>query len=238
MPMTEAISISGTLLMLDDTTPHVAVPVQAICDGKVIATVLSDKGGRYRFSHLKPGRYQVRCQILNGYVYYDRGSNGRKRGYDEVVNNDSSFLRDFLPVERNKTLEAIDFRFAPFKKGTWKTFTTLDGLAHNAVMDIYRDPDGVMWFATRGGGISRYDGKEFLNFTTEDGLTNNYVWSICGGSDDVIWFTTGSGVFRYDGREFVSFTTQDGLTGDIVVSIYGDPDGGMWFGTDDGGVSH
>ena len=28
--LTAAVNISGTLLMLDDTTPHVAVPVQAI----------------------------------------------------------------------------------------------------------------------------------------------------------------------------------------------------------------
>jgi hypothetical protein len=65
----EAISVEGTILMLDDTTPHVAVPVQAIRDGKVIATALSDESGKYRFINLKPGQYHVRCQVLGGYVY-------------------------------------------------------------------------------------------------------------------------------------------------------------------------
>ena len=32
-------------------------------------------------------------------------------------------------VEQGKTLRNIDFRFAPFKKGTWRNYTTLDGLA-------------------------------------------------------------------------------------------------------------
>ena len=36
----DTVSIEGTLLMMDDATPHVAVPVQAMLDGKVVATVL------------------------------------------------------------------------------------------------------------------------------------------------------------------------------------------------------
>jgi len=63
-------SIKGILLMLDDATPHVAVPVQAIRDGEVMATTLSDGRGRYRLIDLEPGQYQVRCQVLGGYVYY------------------------------------------------------------------------------------------------------------------------------------------------------------------------
>ena len=57
--MEEIISIEGTLLMLDDLTPHVKVPVQVIRDGEVVATVLSDERGEYQFADLKPGRYQV-----------------------------------------------------------------------------------------------------------------------------------------------------------------------------------
>ncbi len=77
--------------MLDDTTPHVAVPVQAIRNGfddttqrerhrqtvsqnptqmRGIDTKLSNERGKYQFVNLKPGHYQVRCQILGGYVYY------------------------------------------------------------------------------------------------------------------------------------------------------------------------
>jgi hypothetical protein len=73
-------NIEGTLLMLDDSTPHVAVPVQAIRDGKAIATTLSDEGGKYRFINLKPGQYQLRCQVLGGYVYYGEEKAGRPEG--------------------------------------------------------------------------------------------------------------------------------------------------------------
>lgn len=42
---------------------------------------------------------------------------------------------EILKVERGKTLKGIDFHFADFKKGTWKNYTHLDGLAHNDVKD-------------------------------------------------------------------------------------------------------
>jgi hypothetical protein len=71
--MNETSSIEGTLLMLDGLTPHVVVPVQAIQDGKVIATVLSGcstQAGKYYIDNLKSGPYRLRCQVPDGYVYY------------------------------------------------------------------------------------------------------------------------------------------------------------------------
>jgi serine phosphatase RsbU (regulator of sigma subunit)/ligand-binding sensor domain-containing protein len=225
---TNTISIEGTLLMLDDKTPHVAVVVQAIRGGKPVATVLSDEGGKYQLINLKPGTYQVRCYTLNGYLYY---------GKDRPT--DASHAAS-LQVRSGSTLKDVDFRFAPFKKGTWKTYTYLDGLGDNHISDIYRDPDGVMWFGTTGG-VSRYDGKEFVNLTTKDGLAHNYVFTIHRDPDGVMWFGTyGGGVSRYDGREFVNFTTEDGLAHHMIMCIHQDPDGVMWFGgglLSEGGVS-
>jgi len=220
----EAISISGTLLMLDDATPHVAVVVQAVTpaptgqsEPTVVATTLSDESGRYRFINLKPGPYQVRCYTKSGYVYYQQ--------------------REVLHVKRGKAFLNIDFRFAPFKKGVWRHYTPLDGLVHNTVNRIYVEPNGVMWFGTERG-ISRYDGKTFVNFTTEDGFSNSGVWAIHRTPDGVMWFGTwDAGVSRYDGKGFVNFTTKDGLAANRVYYIFRTPDGAMWFWTEQGAVS-
>lgn len=207
-------SIQGTLLMMDDVTPHVAVVVQAVRDGKVIATTLSDERGRYQLVNLKRGQYEVRCYTLNGYVYHD----------------------DILKFEGGKTIAGVDFRFAPFKKGTWRNYTYLDGLAHNNVYDIYQDPDGLMWFATTRG-VSRYDGKTFTHLTTEDGLAQNFVYKIHRDPDGVMWFATdGGGVSRYDGEEFTNLTTKDGLSNRLLYTIAQGPDGMMWFGGPEGGA--
>ncbi len=231
----EAISIQGTLMMLDNATPHVAVPVQAVHNGEVMATALSNEGGRYKLINLKPGRYQVRCQVLGGYVYYGRDGSGRRWEHEKVEGTDASFLGDFLQFEPDRTLQDTDFCFAPFKKGTWRNYNYLDGLSGNQVLSIHHDPDGTMWFATRGG-VSRFDGKGFLSLTTEDGLTDNRVTAIHCDPDGTLWFGTGGGVSRYDGKEFANFTTEDGLAHNEVYAVYGDSDGVMWFGTG-GGVS-
>jgi hypothetical protein len=125
MSSEDHVSIEGTILMLDDKTPHVAVPVQAIRDGEVIATTLSDESGRYQFTNLEPGQYQLRCQVLGGYAYYRATEHALCLASYDSGADDSG---DILDVQRGKTLRNTDFRFAPFKKGTWRHYTRSDGV--------------------------------------------------------------------------------------------------------------
>jgi len=50
-----------------------------------------------------------------------------------------------------------------------KSYTTADGMAHNAVNRIVRDSHGFLWFCTNDG-LSRFDGYTFRNFGAGDGL--------------------------------------------------------------------
>jgi ligand-binding sensor domain-containing protein len=206
---------------------------------KVVATVRSWYTGTFQFINLKPGRYQLRCQILGGYVYYRDTDDALRFTFYDSQTAESSVgeeMREMLQVERGKTLEDIDFHFPAFKKGTWRTYTTLDGLVHNIVFDICGEPNGVLWFAT-WGGLSRYDGKGFVNFTTKDGLAHDMVLTIHRDPDGVMWFGTWDGVSRYDGKEFSNITTEDGLADNAVPAICRDLDGNLWFGTWAHGVS-
>jgi serine phosphatase RsbU (regulator of sigma subunit)/ligand-binding sensor domain-containing protein len=233
MSSEDHVSIEGTILMLDDKTPHVAVPAQAIRDGEVIATTLSDESGRYQFTNLEPGQYQLRCQVLGGYVYYRATEHALcLTSYDSGADDSG----DILDVQRGKTLRNTDFRFAPFKKGTWRHYSRSDGLAHNTVNKIYFDPDGFMWLGTDAGGISRYDGKEFVNFTSEDGLpVFTPVWCIHRDPDGIMWFGLWQkGVYRYDGKSFIDFARVKGmesLARGNVTSIERDFCGVIWFST-------
>lgn len=55
-----------------------------------------------------------------------------------------------------------------------KTYTTVDGLAHNNINKIVRDSRGFLWFCT-GDGLSRFDGYTFTNYGTEQGLPHREV---------------------------------------------------------------
>ena len=220
MTLGKAISISGNVLALDNNTPNAGVLVEAILIGEDgtsqrRATTLSDSRGRYEFTNLLAGSYQVRC-------------------YTWDTHNDNLNTVVIVPVDLQNTVN-IDFRFPPFKHGTWKHYTYLDGLGHNHVRRIYQDREGFLWFGTDTGGISRYDGEKFVNFTTDDGLAGDSVWAIHQDRDGSLWFgTLGYGVSRYDGEKFVNFTTDDGLAANVVLTIHQDRDGRLWFGTSDG----
>ena len=220
MTLGKAISISGNVLALDNNTPNAGVLVEAILIGEDgvsqrRATTFSDSRGRYQFTNLIAGSYQIRCHTWD-------------------THNDNSSI--IVPVGLQNTVN-IDFRFPPFKHGTWKHYTYLDGLGHNHVRRIYQDREGFLWFGTDTGGISRYDGEKFVSFTTDDGLAGDSVWAIHQDRDGFLWFgTLGYGVSRYDGEKFVSFTTDDGLTANVVLTIHQDRDGRLWFGTS-GGIS-
>jgi len=234
LPLRKAISMEGTLLMLDDMTPHAAVPVQAISEGKAVATTLSDERGKYRFINLKPGEYQVRCQVLGGYVYY-RTTDDELRVIDYESQAMEAFLGqnigDSLRLEAGSTRTNVEFRFAAFKKGVWKNYTALDGLADNTVTAIGQARDGALWFGTYHG-VSRYDGKEFITFATEDGLVHNAVRAIHRDSSGIMWFGTHGGISRYDGRKFdPPLTTADGLPSNLIAAIHRAPDGALWLGT-------
>ena len=122
-------------------------------------------------------------------------------------------------------------------KGGFTTFTVKDGLAHNVVWDIAQDSEGDLWFATEGGGVSRYDEQTLTTFTTDDGLVDNDVRAILQDSAGNLWFATFGGVTRYDGQTTTTFTTEDGLVDNRVYSILEDREGNIWFGTLGGGVS-
>ena len=106
------------------------------------------------------------------------------------------------------------------------------------VLTMVEDHRGDLWFGTKGGGVSRYDGERFTTFTTEDGLAGNRVEAILQDRQGNLWFgTRGGGVSRYDGERFTTFNTDHGLAGNSVAAILQDRQGNLWFGTSDGGVS-
>ncbi len=219
LTLRQAISISGNLLALDNNTPNAGVLVEAILIGENSAgqkrtTTLSDSRGRYQFINLIAGSYQLRCHTWD-------------------THNDNP--NPIVSVDRQNTLN-IDFRFPPFKHGTWKHYTYLDGLGQNRVWAIFQDRDGFLWFGTDSGGISRYDGDKFVNFTTDDGLVSNAVWTIHQDREGILWFGTNGGISQYDGDKFINFTINDGLISNDVWAIHQDREGFLWFGAK-GGIS-
>ena len=87
----------------------------------------------------------------------------------------------------------------------WTIYSEEDGLAdsYSAVSSIAIDDDGVKWFGTSRGGVSRLDDggtadkldDQWTTFLEKDGLTGNqFTRSIWFGSAGDRWFASSSGV--------------------------------------------
>ena len=210
--------------MLDGETPHQNVVVQVLKDSRVFDTVLSDRTGRYEFYLPQTGRYTFRCQVLDGYIYYNSSLRKHKVGSPTKA----VVLSDTTPIQQLN----IHFHFAPFKKGAWRHYSYLDGLASNSVTRIYQAKDRTMWIGTTNG-LSQFDGERFTNLTTEHGLVHNHILAIHQVSDGSLWIGTLGGVSHYDGQTFTNFTTTEGLVSNMVSDIHQSDDGMLWIATSD-----
>lgn len=71
-----------------------------------------------------------------------------------------------------------------------------EGLPHSYVDDIYRDDKGYVWIALYGGGLCRYDGREFINFSTktEQRLKGDFVTKCVEDRFGRLWVATTAGI--------------------------------------------
>jgi signal transduction histidine kinase/ligand-binding sensor domain-containing protein/CheY-like chemotaxis protein len=267
--VSEAVSLSGILRMADGITPHVAVPVQVVeatAGGpppRVVATVLSDDRGEFRFINLRPGSYRLRCHTDNGFIYHAAAGGA---GPDQAAP---------LKIEIGASLQGLQFQFPAIKRGFWKSYTSDEGLPHLSVSSICRTADGFIWFGADNGGLSRFDGEEFESFSPGEGLRDDHVMALAGSSNGVlrigtqmgvshfdgtrfrwagetsvtlsnwvqsildlgngtVWIGTRQGALKSDGQNLVRYTIRDGLPSSNIRGLCQSADGALWFGTSEG----
>ncbi|MFT6746887.1 MAG: ligand-binding sensor domain-containing protein, partial [Glaciecola sp.] len=124
------------------------------------------------------------------------------------------------------------------QQGNFKNYSVNDGLAQSQVYSISETADGFLWIGTRGGGLCKFDGLEFITFTKKDGLPSNYVNSLFQDENKHLWIGTSNGlcVFRY--HIFESVKLQVSTTPIVVSAISNDHQGRLWVGTNQGLFLH
>ncbi len=99
-----------------------------------------------------------------------------------------------------------------FARGTmpqclFETYSTLNGMPHNRVSDIYTDSEGFVWICT-WYGVSRFDGYTFKNYSTTPGdtspLSHNRFLSVTEDRNGHLWFK----VYNHHIYRFNRYTEQ------------------------------
>ena len=118
------------------------------------------------------------------------------------------------------------------------TYTTIeDGLVCNFIDDIFKDSRGFLWLSTAGGGISRYDGYEFINYdinSSPASLKSNFVSMIAEDDHGRLWIASEGGIDILDisTNKITPVTDLTAGLGSIwenqTISVRKDSKGNIW----------
>jgi hypothetical protein len=70
----------------------------------------------------------------------------------------------------------------------------IDRLRHEKVWAIHEDPEGGLWFGTRGAGLFRWKAENITVYTTAQGLASNSIFHIIEHHNGKFWMSGPNGI--------------------------------------------
>jgi len=99
-----------------------------------------------------------------------------------------------------------------------------NSLSSDNVASVFEDDDGVVWIATGGGGLNRFDPATgaFRHFLDEDGLPSNSIHGVLSDSEGRLWLASNAGLSRMDPRSgsIRRYDIDDGLLNNQLAGAY------------------
>ncbi|MDX1547495.1 MAG: two-component regulator propeller domain-containing protein, partial [Rhodothermales bacterium] len=114
----------------------------------------------------------------------------------------------------------------------FRTLTIDDGLAQSQATTLYQDSRGYLWIGTYAGGLSRFDGHQFVQYSRRHGLPSSHIRAVVEDRHGTLWVGTARGAARLEGAT-VRPVPLGGAEADVYALVE-DRDGTLWFGTDRG----
>ncbi|MFL6227870.1 MAG: two-component regulator propeller domain-containing protein [Pyrinomonadaceae bacterium] len=121
-----------------------------------------------------------------------------------------------------------------YKDGSFRTYTTADGLPDNKITGVCDDGEGGLLVWTPAGVVVWHDGR-LAPHPSLSALVRG-VTVVMRDSAGAIWFNGQGGLCRFKDGSVSVFTSAEGLTDKSVSCIYEDHQGRLWVGTSHGGV--
>ncbi|MFI5187698.1 MAG: two-component regulator propeller domain-containing protein, partial [Chitinophagales bacterium] len=113
------------------------------------------------------------------------------------------------------TLTGLAAQPGPF---SLKKYTVKDGLPGAYVFTIFQDSRGFLWIGT-ANGISRFDGKNFINYNLNDGLPSLSAGILYEDSSHILWASTRRGMAAFNNNRFTTYPLSDSAMLDYVTTI-------------------
>jgi len=114
-----------------------------------------------------------------------------------------------------------------------KLYTVNDGLPSSEVYGSYQDTYGYLWVGTNGG-LSRFDGRQFVNYGFTDGLPSLKAGIVFQDSRERLWVGTNAGMAQFKNNRFITYPSSDNLTNSYVFNFTETKDRRIWACTSKG----
>jgi ligand-binding sensor domain-containing protein/AraC-like DNA-binding protein len=150
-----------------------------------------------------------------------------------------------LWIGTNRGINCFDHRF-------FRHFGSQAGVPRGRVLDIYCDPEGVLWIATNDEGLIRYKNGLFAAFNRVGGFTDHAIYRILEDHQENLWLSSNGGIFSVSRRrlnwvldnpgsfiDWYHFREEDGLktpvcSGGFQPAGWKTSSGTIWFPTSKG----
>lgn len=104
------------------------------------------------------------------FPYLVMGQYHPSKNYSTTDGLPNNAVRSLFLDSKNVLWIGTENGVSRMENGSFSNLSETDGLGHNSCWDINQDINGNMWFASYGGGVSKYDGKKFSVFNVKNGL--------------------------------------------------------------------
>lgn len=126
---------------------------------------------------------------------------------------------------------------------TFNTITVEDGLPLNFIDDVFKDSKGYIWVSTQGGGLSRYDGYEFVQYNVNSypvALKSNFIRQTSEDAFNRLWVASDYGIDIIDMTTMQKSNIIYDINNNLLAKILDSPtnslfvgsNGSMWVVTD------
>ncbi|MEL6629504.1 MAG: two-component regulator propeller domain-containing protein, partial [Bacteroidota bacterium] len=105
-----------------------------------------------------------------------------------------------------------------------------DSMHHNNISAIAEDRNGHIWVGSFShGGISQFDGTDFVHHSLHDGVGDGMISSIHIDRQNRMWVgTRNGGIYQYDGRSFINIPDNEGEGKIAMAKFFQDSKGTLW----------
>jgi signal transduction histidine kinase len=101
-----------------------------------------------------------------------------------------------------------------------RKYSNVDGLPLSQITALKQDSLGYLWVGSLGGGLARFDGREFKIYSTFDGLLANTISDIVIDKNQQMWVCHPRGISKFINGIFKSIDLPKRQESDVITSFF------------------